>query len=127
VDIRKYNFDGEWLTFAVESKVDIGELKFKVQPVGSSDFEKAAKSFDEMTDLCSRAIIDWNLTDGDHPLKCTAENKQKYLSKFLIFVVKTFNGQPVTETIDGEEVPVRRNIAGLIMKYASDPNNFLKN
>lgn len=126
MDIRKYNLDGEWLTFDLETTIDIGPMKFKVQPIGLMDIERAAKDIEEMTSLCSRAVVDWDMTDGDHPLKCTADNKHKYLGKFLTFAVAKLNGEQPTRELEGEQVPRKINIGLAILEYCSEPNNFIK-
>jgi len=118
MDVSKYALDGEWIEIEVVSDRMVELFRFKVQPIGSTGFMAASKSPDEVTTLCVEAVIDWNLTTGEEPLPCNAENKRFYLSRFATYMVKTMNGKPPAQAM---------NLAGAIVGFAASPDSFLKN
>ena len=82
-----------------------------------------------ISDILRRAVSDaihgWDLMDGGAPLPCTQENKDKYLP--LLFGLRTRQPEVI---IDGEVIPtdpVASVLVRVLVGFAGNPENFLKN
>lgn len=122
MDIAKYavETDGAWLTVEVESARILEPFRFKVQPLLETNFVTASKSPDVTTRSFIEAVVGWDLTqgEGNEALPCTTENKEKYLPRFAMYLVKSLNGaSPAQKT----------NLAAAVAEFASNPDSFLKN
>jgi hypothetical protein len=86
------------------------------------------------SDVIRRAVTDaihgWDLTDGETPIPCTAENKEKHLP--LLFGFKVKRPKPIVEpTVEGEGEPATSPVDSVLVMVLADfagrSENFLKN
>jgi hypothetical protein len=123
MDVSKFGVTGEWLELEVESKQDIGLLKFRVKPLSSTeqitiaeDSEGDPKKFlKKVEDL----VVDWNLEKDGVPLPCTPENKTFYLP-YLI-------GMKIKEEEEAGKEKEEKIVGMTIIEFAQDFGNFTKN
>jgi len=89
-----------------------------------------------ISDIIRRAVMDaihaWDLTDGDVPIPCTQENKEKHLPLLFGFQVKQPKQGPEIEgSGNDEELPttkaIDRVLVMVLADFAGRPENFLKN
>lgn len=139
MDIAKFQLGGEWLDLQIESaKGEDKSLRVKVKPFSDMDKYNIRQllvdgKVGEFSGKIIDLILDWDLTEGKDPLKCTKENKEAYLPYLvgmpLVEVEKQETDEPMDEKEDGElpKKKIRQNVGFAILGFASDFNNFIKN
>jgi hypothetical protein len=86
------------------------EVEYHGEDEGIDYRDDTRRTSEKVRELIARKVVGWDLTDGDKPLECNAENKAKYLPFIL--------GRK-----DAEGVP----IGWLLLAFMREPDNFLKN
>jgi len=107
MDVGKLKLQGEWLELEAKDK-KIGSLKFRLLPADVDE------TFDDLVGAISRYVVEWDLTDGDKPVKCDKENKAKYLPFLLRIELAGEDGK-------------KRFIGSEIIEFVSNIENFVKN
>ncbi len=156
MDISRYA-DGAWIEIEVESSRELGTFRFKVQPISELVMLEAGRRNEGLVPLAVDAVVDWNLTLGDSPLPCTKENRETYLRRFGLYLVRAINGKKAEAIVDTKAAeaalaliaekhgwaftaedalmvaaefarpPRRVNLATAIVEFAAKPDNFLGN
>ncbi len=129
MDIGKFDFDGTWVEIAVRSEKALEPFRFKVQPLGFAESAAAfgGKALDTMLKLFISAVVGWDLVADGKELPCDEATKARYLSRFGTYMVKSVNGVSLMKVVDGKEVWENQSLAGAVIEFCGQPDNFLKN
>jgi hypothetical protein len=136
MDIKKLTPEAE-VTYALETTGEPIAITFKVGFIAldavqdyvneSRDGARPPRISDVIRRAVSDAIHGWDLTEGDAPLPCTRESKDRYLP--LLFGLKVKK----PETVDEAETtmalvdPAASVLVRELAEFAGNPENFLKN
>ena len=156
MDIKKFQLGGEWLELEAENE-KIGQLRFKILPSSIRDQFTYLKAFigdhEKIIEEIIKLVIEWSLESDGEALPCTNENKKIYIPHLIgIFIKKDEVEQKENKELDGifsklrglkvlteaemgllaiyvakSSVDRRSTVGNLIIEFASDIGNFVKN
>ena len=132
MDIKKLQPEAE-VTYALETTGEPITITFKVGFIAldavqdyvneSRDGARPPRISDVIRRAVSDAIHGWDLTEGDAPLACTRESKDKYLP--LLFGLKVQKSEAVVDDVLVD--PAASVLVRELAEFAGNPENFLKN
>jgi len=132
MDIKKLQPEAE-VTYALETTGEPITITFRVGFIAldavqdyvneSRDGTRPPRISDVIRRAVSDAIRGWDLTEGDAPLPCTRESKDKYLP--LLFGLKVQKPEAVVDDVLVD--PAASVLVRELAEFAGNPENFLKN
>ena len=132
MDIKKLQPEAE-VTYALETTGEPISITFRVGFIAldavqdyvneSRDGTRPPRISDVIRRAVSDAIHGWDLTEGDAPLPCTRETKDKYLP--LLFGLKVQGPEAVVDDVLVD--PAASVLVRELAEFAGNPENFLKN
>jgi len=125
MDVSKFEITGEWLAVEIDSAKDIGELRFKVKPLSSTDQIMIAEQSEgdpkKFLKKVEGLVVDWDLEKDGQPLPCTEENKAFYMPYLIGMKIKKQSDEEEEKKEEGKIVGTA------IIEFAQDFGNFTKN
>jgi hypothetical protein len=132
MDIKKLTPEAE-VTYALETTGEPISIIFRVGFIAldavqdyvneSRDGTRPPRISDVIRRAVSDAIRGWDLTEGDAPLPCTRESKDKYLP--LLFGLKVQKPEAVVDDVLVD--PAASVLVRELAEFVGNPENFLKN